>query len=203
MHIQWLGQTCIKLQTKNLNEDVVILIDPYKPEQGAFPRNLAAQIALFTRGQENSITLSQDPMIFDTLGEMETKKVMIYALPNSDQVVFKVNSEDLNIVHLGMIDKKLDNATMEKIGTPDVLLIPVGGSPALDLKDAVDLVTALEPRIVIPIAYQCDSDPNAKPVEAFLKEIGLQAEITDKKIIIKQKDLPQDETKLFLLEKSV
>lgn len=203
MHIQWLGQTCIKLQTKNLSEEVTILIDPYKPEEGAFPRNLAAQIALFTRGQENSITLSQDPMIFDTLGEMETKKVMVYALPGPDQVIFKVNSEDLNIVHLGAINKKPDSLTLEKLGTPDVLLIPVGGAPYLELRDAVELVTSLEPRIVIPIAYQCDSDPKVKPVETFLKEIGLQPEITDKKIIVKQKDLPQEETKLFLLEKSV
>lgn len=203
MHLQWLGQTGVKLQTKNLDEEVVILIDPYRPEKGDSPRNLAAQLALFSRGAEGSITLTQNPLIVDTLGEMEVKKVMVYSLPGPDQIIFKINSEDLNIVHLGAINKKIDNGLMEKLGTPDILFIPVGGAPYLDSKDAADLVTALEPKIVIPMGYKCDSDSKVLGVEAFLKEVGLKPDITDKKIIIKTKDLPAEETKLMILEKNV
>ena len=45
-------------------------------------------------------------------------------------------------------------------------------------------------------------DPKAKPVSDFIKELGLKPEVTDKKIIIKAKDLPQEETKLYILEKN-
>lgn len=203
MHISWLGGTTIKLQTKNNDQDITIVIDPYKQEKGSFPRNLAPDIALFSRGEKNSITLSPQTFVIDTLGEMELKKVMVYSLPGFEQIIFKINSEELNIVHLGNINKKIENGIMDKIGVPDILFIPVGGSPYLEIKDAVDLITAMEPRIVIPMAYKSDNEPNLKPIEDFLKESGLKPDIQDKKVIIKQKDLPQEETKLILLEKGI
>jgi hypothetical protein len=51
------------------------------------------------------------------------------------------------------------------------------------------------------VAYHCDTDPDAAPVTAFIKELGLKPEATEKKVIIKKKDLPQEETKLIVLEK--
>ncbi len=202
MHISWLGGTAIKLQTKNDDKEITIVIDPYKQEKGSFPRSLAPNIACFSNTQKNSITLSQDPFVVDTLGEMEVQKVMIYALPGEEQVIFKINSEDMNLVHLGMISKKPTSSVLEKLDTPDILIIPVGGEPFINIKDAADLVTALEPRIVIPIGYKSDNDQNLKEVEIFLKEIGIQPEEKTQKTIIKAKDLPQEETKLILLEKS-
>ena len=202
MHISWLGGTCVKLQTKNEDKDITIVIDPYKPEKGSFPRSLAPDIALFSNTQKNSITLSQNPFVIDSLGEMEVQKAMIYAVPGENQVIFKINSEDMNLVHLGTITKKPKSEILDKLDTPDILLIPVGGEPYLDIKEVADLVTSLEPRIVIPIGYKSDNDPKLKDVELFLKEIGLKPEEKTQKIIIKPKDLPQEETRLILLEKS-
>ncbi|HLD61042.1 MAG TPA: MBL fold metallo-hydrolase [Patescibacteria group bacterium] len=205
MHLSWLGQTCVKLQTKNMDEDVTILIDAYKPAKGDFPRSFSPTVALFSHGQENAATLSQNPFVLDTLGECEIKNVMITAWPtNAENIVYKINAEGLALVHLGRMHKKAELSELEKIGNIDILFIPVGnGSAYLSAEDAADLTTALEPRIVIPIAYQCDTDPAAKPVSEFTKELGLKPEVTDKKIIIKKKDLPQEETKLFILEKSI
>lgn len=106
------------------------------------------------------------------------------------------------IVHLGVMTKKPDLDDLEKIGHVDILFIPVGDSERyLSVEDAAAIVTTLEPRVVIPVGYQCDSDPKAKPVTEFIKELGLKPDTTDKKIIIKKKDLPQEETKLMILEK--
>lgn len=203
MHISWLGQTCIKLQTKNLDKDVTIIIDAYKPKTGEFPRSFSPDVALFSAGSDNAATLSQDPFVLDSLGEVEVKNVMIYAIPGSEgSVIYKLNGELLNIVHLGRLKKTLDNAEMEKIISPDVLFIPVGGGANyLNAKDAAALATALEPRVIIPMAYNCDTDPDAAPITAFIKELGLKPEATEKKVIIKKKDLPQEETKLIVLEK--
>jgi len=209
MHLNWLGQTCVKLQTKNLrDEDVVILIDAYKPATGDFPRSFTPQIAVYSCGDDNAATLSQDPLIVDTLGEVEQKDTMIYALPGplgGDTAVFKILAEGLTIVHLGRLNRKLNTETIAKLGNPDILFVPVGGekNQTLDAEDAVATVTALEPRIVIPIAYQCDTDPKAASVSDFIKNLGLKPDITDKKIIIKKKDLPQEETKLMILEKNL
>ena len=202
MHISWLGQTCIKLQTKNLDKDVTILIDGYKPSKGEFPRSFSPDVALFSSGPDNASTLSQDPFVVNSLGEVEVKNVMIYALPGpAGSVIYKLDGEGLTLVHLGKLKTTLDNADMEKILSPDILFIPVGGGNYLDAKTAAALATALEPRLIIPMAYHCDTDPDAAPITAFIKEMGLKPEATEKKVIIKKKDLPQEETKLIVLEK--
>lgn len=203
MHISWLGQTCIKLQTKNQDKDVIILIDAYKPKKGDFPRNFSPDIALFSQGQDNSATVSPDTFVVDSLGEMEVKNVMIYSVPGFEgSVIYKLNAENLNMVHLGRLRKPMENSEMEKIMSPDILFIPVGGDESyLDAKTAAELANTLEARIIIPIAYNCDTDPDAAPITAFIKELGLKPEATEKKFIIKKKDLPQEETKLMVLEK--
>ena len=203
MHISWLGQTCVRLQTKNGDEDVVVLIDAYKPKTGDFPRSFTPQIALYSHGQDEAATLSQDPFIFDSLGESEIKGVMVYSFYNTEgSNIFKINIEGINVVHLGRITKKIADSLIDKLGSPDVLLLPVGGgSEYLSPEDAADMATALEPRVIIPIAYNCDTDPKAKPLSDFIKVMGLKPDVTDKKIIIKKKDLPEEE-KLYVLEKN-
>lgn len=202
MHISWLGQTCVKLQTKNLDQDVTILIDAYKPKKGEFPRSFSPDVALYSAGEANAATLSQNPFVMNSLGECEVKGVMIYATPSADgSTVYKLNGEGMTLVHLGKLKKPLESSEMEKIIGADILFIPVGGGNYLDAKSAAALATALEPRIIIPMAYHCDTDPDAQPVSAFIKELGLKPEATEKKVIIKKKDLPQEETKLIVLEK--
>jgi L-ascorbate metabolism protein UlaG (beta-lactamase superfamily) len=203
MHISWLGQTCVKLQTKNMDKDVLLLIDAYKPEQGDFPRSFSPDIALFSGGGNNVATLSQDPFVINTFGEFEIKNVIIYSLPGGENnLVFKFGAENMTIVHLGKLTKNLENGNLEKILNPDILFVPIGGEPNyLDNKTILSLITSLEPRVIIPIGYKCDTEPNAKAISAFVSEIGLKPETTGKKIIIKAKDLPQEETKLIILEK--
>lgn len=205
MHISWLGQTCVKLQTKYLDQDVTVIIDAYKPKGGEFPRSFTPTLALFSKGTDNSATLSGDPFVMDTLGECELKEVMVTAFPSDDgNIIFKINAEQLNLVHLGQLSKKPDLAEIEKLGSIDILFVPVGNNKDyINLEDAAALVTALEPRVIIPVAYQCDTDPNSKPVTEFIKELGLKPEMTDKKIIIRKKDLPQEDTKLYVLEKNI
>lgn len=205
MHLTWLGQTCVKLQTKHLDEDTTILFNPYRPAKGEFPRSFAPNIALFSHGQNNSATLSQNPFIIDTLGEFDIKNNMINAWGGIDGgIIYKVTSENMHVVHLGNMTKKINSETLDSFGKIDILLIPVGGKPHyLDIEEVTTIITETEPRIVIPIGYQCDSDPEAAPLEKFIKEIGLKPVVTDKKIIIKPKDLPQEEMQLMVLEKNI
>lgn len=180
-----------------------MLIDPYRPTSGEFPRSFSPQIALFSEGQENSVTLSQDPFILDTLGEVELKNVMLYSYPVTDKKnIFRVNIEGMNIVHLGSLNKKIETSLLEKIGSPDILFIPVGGGDKyLSPEDANSLVSQLEPRLVIPMGFKCDTDPKAGNIQDFVKEIGINAEKNEGKVIIKKKDLPQEDRKMIILEK--
>lgn len=128
MHITWHGQTCIKLQTKYLDEDITLITDPYKPSTGDFPRSFSPNITLFSRGQDSSVTLSQEPFIIDTLGEFDIKDIMITSLPGAEEsIVFKLVAEGINIAFLGHLKSKLSAESIESLGKVDVLFVPVGG----------------------------------------------------------------------------
>lgn len=202
MHLSWLGNTTVKIQTKPFDQDITIVINPYKPSSGTFPRNLSAHIALFSNGTDNSISLG-NPFILSTPGECETKGVLITAAPgdSAEQSIFRIDAEDISVAHLGMIKKDLNDSQLDVISGVDVLIVPVGGVNGYDAEQAVKAVNAIEPRIIIPIDYQSDNCPKAKKVEEFLKEMGSSNITPEKKVIIKAKDLPQEETKIIVLAK--
>lgn len=202
MHIEWLGQTCVKIQTKNAGKDALILINGYKPKSGNFPRSFTPQISLYSSGINNITTLSQNPFIINTLGEFELENIVIYSIPNEENnKIFKIATEGIIIVHLGNLSKKIPEEYLEKIIGTDILFLPVGNKKYLPIKEAIELINMIEPRIIIPTGYKCDTENDVENISKFISEIGLKPEEGGNKIIIKQKDLPQEETKLIILNK--
>ena len=202
MHVYYLGGTAGKIQTKDNAGDVNIVIDPYKPEDkgSSFPNTLAPHIALFSRGQEGSITLQQNPFIIDTPGEYEVRGVMIYGIPTTDGILYQLSVENMNILHAGALKNLPDDKTLERLSSADVLLVPVGGHETLDAKKAATLVTELEPRAVIPIAFRSgNNDPQQAPVEPFLKEIGHENGAPQPKAIIVESKLPEEDMDIIVL----
>lgn len=203
MHISWLGSTAVKLQTKPFDQDVIVIIDPYKPEKGSFPRSLAPQIGLYTRGEKNSITLSGNPFLLSTPGECETKGVLITAAQGheQDQTMLRVDVEGISVGHIGLTKKQPSNDQLEVLSGVDILFVPVGNNESYDAEAAIKAINTIEPRVVVPIAYQSDNDPKAATVDNFIKAFGVAADKPEKKVIIKKKDLPQEETRLVILVK--
>jgi len=203
MHISWLGNTAIKIQTKNFDKDVTIVIDPYKQQKGTFPRSLTPDIALYTRGEEDSLTLSGNPFVFSNAGEVDTKGILITSVEGHEpgQVMLRIDAENMTLAHVGMINKQLTSKQLEVLSNIDILCLPVGHKDGFDAESAVKLVNEIEPRVVIPYAFNSDNDPDAKSIDNFLKEIGSKNSEPEKKVIIKDKDLPEEDTNVIVLEK--
>ncbi len=203
MHISWLGTTAIKLQTKPFDKDVTILIDPYKPAKGSFPRSLTADIALYTRTAKNSITVSGNPFSLETTGEVETHGVLITAVrgENAGHTMLRIDTERMSIGHLGLHEKELTDAQLEMLSGVDILFLPVGDMNCFGARSAVKAIQAIEPRVVIPMAYQSDNDTDAKGLDGFIKEVGVKPREEEKKVIIKKKDLPQEEMHVVVVSK--
>ena len=212
MQIQWLGQSHFKIQTKNNGQEVIIAMDPYDESIGLKPSKYQADIVTVSHGHSdhnNIESIKGEPFVITEPGEYETKGVFIYGIPGfhddkqgkekGNIVIYKIHSEDMNIVHLSDLGCELTDEQLEKIGDVDVLFAPVGGGPTIDAKKANDIVSAIEPRIVIPMHYNL---PGLKiklnSVEDFAKVSGLPLEKTDK-LKINKKDLPQNETKIVQL----
>ena len=203
MHISWLGNTAIKLQAKPFDKDIVVVIDPYKQTTGTFPRSLAPDIGLYTRGEKDSITLSGEPFVLACPGEIENKGILVTSVQGHEknEVMFRVDAEQISVGHLGLAQKPLTDAQLEVLSGVDVLIVPVGNGDSYDAEMAVKAVNTIEPRIVIPMGFKSDNDPKAKSIDDFLKEIGAGAITPEKKAIIKKKDLPQEETQVIVLSK--
>ena len=203
MHISWLGNTAIKIQVKPFDKDVTVVIDPYKPEKGSFPRSLTPEIGLYTRGQKNSITLSGNPFILDTPGECETKGVLMNAVQGekAKDIKIRIDAEQLSVGHLGLANKQLTEKELGVLSDVDILIVPVGGDNCYDAQAAAKAANSVEPKIIIPIAFKSENDPGAKPVEDFLKEMGITNQTPEKKFIIKKKNLPTEETQVIVLSK--
>lgn len=203
MHISWLGNTGIRIQTKPLDEDITLIIDPYKQATGAFPRSLSPHIVLGTRGNKDFITLSGEPFVLTSAGECEVKGVLVTAVTNENgqEVYFRIDSENLTLGHLGSASKTLTNEQLEVLSDVDILFVPIGGVGCYNPEEAVKAISAIEPRIVIPILYESDNDPKALALAAFNKEMGVVPEMVDKKYIVKKKDLPEEDMKVVAITK--
>lgn len=203
MHLSWLGATTIKIQTKPADSDVTVIIDPYRPSEGSFPRSLAPDIALFTSGESGAITLSGNPFILSTPGECETKGVLVTAVQGHtpEQTFFRIDTEYMSLGHLGRAAKELTDKQLEVLSDVDILIVPIGNMGCYDTEDAVKAVNAVEPRIVIPMLFKSDNDPTADGVQAFLKAMGSGNGVEEKKVILKKKDLPEEETRIIVLAK--
>lgn len=208
MHLSWLGHSSFKIETKTpLRDEVIILINPYNVPKADLPRNLKSDLVLLTQGKENTITLSGEPFIISTPGEYEIKGVMVYAmaLPNGKEqyFIYHFETENLSLVYLDNFGGELTDELIDKLGAIDLLLLPCGGNKVFNAEQADHLVSQLEPRIVVPHSFNPlgRKDPY-EPVDKFARLLGQKEKEWLPKLKVSKKDLPQEETRLVLLEKT-
>jgi len=213
MQINWFGQACFRIQEKIGSENIVIITDPFGKSCGLKVPKLDADI--ITVSQEhpehgNLEGLKDKPFIVKCAGEYDVKGVLIEGIDSQSgqsqsrspggNIIYRLELNGVSIVHLGGLGHELDEKQMEKIASPDILLIPVGGGRMIGARTAVELVSRIEPRIVIPMMYKLpDLKSDIQGAEKFIKEIGLKPR-QEEKLKLSKKDLPQDETELVILQ---
>jgi len=210
MYIQWFGLSCFKIQTK----EAVIFIDPFSQKAGLKPPRFKADILLISRDEEehnNRKAALGQPYVIDSPGEYELKNVFIFGIPNFQQngkeekrkplTIFLLQSEEMSLAHLSDISQVPSEKNLEKLEGVDILLVPVGGKKTLDAAKAAKLISEIEPRIVIPMHYKTPGlKLDLEGIDKFAREMGLKKEEVFDKLKIEKKNLPQEETKIYLLK---
>lgn len=203
MIISWLGEAGIKLQTK----DVSILIDPPASSTGFKPTRQSADIVAITQSDGRDYkSVGGEPFVITTPGEFERKNIFIYGIdliPGSGLVHFRLAGEDLSLAHLADVTRSMEDSQLGQFEGVDILFVPVGGKSVLGPEQAAELVSQIEPRIVVPIQFHVPgSTAGYAKVDAFLKAMGAKpAESTDK-LKVSKKDLPVEETSVVVLTAS-
>ncbi|TSC79088.1 MAG: hypothetical protein G01um101429_595 [Parcubacteria group bacterium Gr01-1014_29] len=194
------GVSCFKIQSGN----TVLAIDPYTKESGLTPPRFQADIVLVTQNHPlhaNTSALPGAPFLITGAGEYEVKGIMIEGVSADERTVYVLEWENMRLCHLGAYsEKNIPDSVLERIGTPDILFLPVGSADALDAEEAVHVMNLIEPRIVIPMYYAFPGF-TALPLlgaEKFLAEVGTSP-TPEEKLTIKKKEVPQEETKIVLL----
>ncbi|MDD5290238.1 MAG: MBL fold metallo-hydrolase [Patescibacteria group bacterium] len=224
MLIQFFGQSFFKITVKNqLGQEVVVAIDPFHKEFCGLksPNKFGADALLITHDHEdhNNVDLvkgaedGKETFLINGPGEYEVKGVMVYGIPafhdnangaeRGENTMYLIQAEEMWLAHLGDLGQK--SLTDEQLGhleDIDILLLPVGGGGAtLDAKAAGEIVSQIEPRVIIPMHYAL---PGLKfkfdGVEKFVKEMGLKPETVEEKIRLQKKDLPEEETRLIVIQ---
>jgi L-ascorbate metabolism protein UlaG (beta-lactamase superfamily) len=96
--------------------------------------------------------------------------------------------------------KELTTEQLEEIGDVDILMVPVGGGESIVSKDALKIMEQIEPKLVIPMYYKVSGlKEKLEDVSDFLKSLGIKALPAIDKLVIKKKELSEEEAKIIVL----
>ncbi|MBU0625418.1 MBL fold metallo-hydrolase [Patescibacteria group bacterium] len=216
MNITWFGYSCFKLEFgSRANDKVSLVTDPFAKEgRNGLPRTLSAEIVTVSHDHERHNNISDvggNPFVISGPGEYEIKDVAVSGVQayHDDQngqrqgtnTIYYIISEDIHLAHLGDLKHKLDENQLSEVCNIDVLFVPVGGGDVLSGKEAAEVVSQFEPRIIIPMHYKSGRwGSRLDGVEPFLKAMGVSSPEIVNKLKITPRDLPQEEAKVILIE---
>jgi L-ascorbate metabolism protein UlaG (beta-lactamase superfamily) len=207
LEITYLGHSAFRLRGK----DVTIVTDPYPPTVGIAMGKAQADIVTVSHHSQNHSFVSGvggNPRAITGPGEYEIKDVLIAGVATASEpkvgptnTAYVLRFDDLAVCHLGDIDTKLSNQQVEELGSIDILLIPVGGGATLGPGEAAEVVSQLEPSLVVPMHYKL---PGLKvnglqPVDHFCREMGTKDFVPESKLTVSRGSLAP-EIKLVVLE---
>ncbi|MBI4731043.1 MAG: MBL fold metallo-hydrolase [Chloroflexi bacterium] len=210
MEITWFGHSCFRLTERGL---AAVVTDPFDSDAvGYEPLRLKADIVTVSHdapGHNFTSAVKGTSHVIDGPGEFEIGGVFITGVqtdgsgkkaadkPRNTLYVFDYMG--ITVAHLGDLRSVPTQAEIEALGTVHVALVPVGDGGSLNAAKAAEVVSLLEPSIVIPMHYYT---PAAKvtldQLEKFLKEMGLHEAETVASLKVSKSSLP-DETKVIVL----
>lgn len=217
MIITWNGHSCFKIESDKSS----IVTDPYGDEYGLKLPRLSADIVTSSHdhNDHNNIKAvkaanSEDangPFVINGPGEYEIKDTFVYGIPSwhddkkgterGANIIYRIEMEGMSIAHLGDLGHMLEQEQIEKLEGIDILMIPVGGNYTIDGKQATQIISQLEPRIVIPMHYSIKGlKAKIDGLDPFCKEIGVCPPERVAKFKIAKKDLPQEDLKVVIFE---
>lgn len=207
--ITWLGHACFRLKAK----DATIITDPYDKSLGLGTLNQRADILTISHKapHHNAVAgVKGEPFVVEGPGEYEVRGIFITGVWSfADDVqgkargrntIFLFRLDDLVVCHLGALGHTLSAAQVEAIGDVDVLLVPVGGHTTLTPNRASEVISQIEPKIVVPMHYSTGRETvEMGTLENFTKEMGLKEWTPQDKLAVKAADLAET-TRVVVLE---
>ncbi len=207
MEITWYGLSCFRIVERNI---ATIVTDPYSEEIGLDALKLKADIVTSSHdapGHRNLNAVPKDAFQLTGPGEYEIGGVFITAVEtrkanskHRKNTAFVFDYESLTVAHLGDLNHVPSQSRIEALGTVDIALVPIGGGEALNATQAAEVISLLEPSIVIPMHYKiADLNLKLELLNKFLKEMGIAKSEPQESFKITKSGLPE-ETQVVVLD---
>ena len=211
MEITWYGHSCFRLTERSM---ATVVTDPYDHTSiGYDSLRLKADIVTVSHdasGHNNTKAVRGTSHVITGPGEFEIGGVFITGVQTNGQskknegelrnTLYVFDFDGITIAHLGDLKKVPSQTEIEALGAVNVALVPVGGGGGLNAAKAAEVISLLEPNIVIPMHY-ATKDVNLKldSLDKFLKEMGLSALPPEPSLKVIRSGLPE-ETHVVVLE---
>ena len=214
MEITWYGHSCFRLTERNY---ATVVTDPFDNKSiGYDSLKLKADIVTVSHdapGHNNTDAVKGTSHVIDGAGEFEIGGVFITGVQTDGgsgrkkakdnptrNTIYVFDYDGITVAHLGDLKDTPTQSEVESLGTINVALVPVGGGGGLNAAKAAEIISMLEPNLVIPMHY---ATPAAKisldSLNKFIKEMGLSKAETQPSLKVTRSGLP-DETHVVVLE---
>ena len=211
MEITWYGHSCFRLTERNF---ATVVTDPFDHKAVGYDAlKLKAEIVTVSHdapGHNNTDAVKGITHAIEGAGEYEIGGVFITAVQTDGggkkskdktrNTLYVFDYDGITVAHLGDITQPPTQSEVEALGTVNVLLLPVGGGSSLNAAKAAEVVSMLEPNIVIPMHYSTsDSKISLDNLNKFLKEMGLGKQESQPSFKVTRSSLPE-ETRVVVLD---
>lgn len=211
MEINWYGHSCFRLTERGM---AAVVTDPFDHEiVGYDALKLKADIVTVSHdapGHNLVSAVKGTSHVITGPGEFEIGGVFITGVQSDGHgkkdngqprnTLYVFDYEGVTIAHLGDLRQVPTQAEVEALGTVHVVLVPVGSGDGLNAAKAAEVISLLEPNIVIPMHYATPATKlTLESLDKFLKEMGLGTHETLPSLKVTASSMPE-ETRVVVLD---
>jgi L-ascorbate metabolism protein UlaG (beta-lactamase superfamily) len=218
MEITWYGHSCFRLTERNY---ATVVTDPFDSKSiGYDSLKVKSDIVTVSHdapGHSNTDAVKGTSHVIDGAGEFEIGGVFITGVQTDGSgsgkkrskkeneasgrnTIYVFDYDGITVAHLGDLKEVPTQSEIELLGTINVALVPVGGGGGLNAAKAAEVISLIEPNLVIPMHY---STPAAKvsldSLNKFIKEMGLSQPESQPSLKVTRSGLP-NETHVVVLD---
>lgn len=210
MEITWYGHSCFRLTERGM---ATVVTDPYDHRVAGYEAlKLRADIVTVSHdapGHNFASAVKGYSHLITGPGEFEIGSVFVTGIQTNGHTktsedepkntLYVFDFEGVNVAHLGDLRRVPTQTEIEALGNVHVALVPVGGGGGLNPAKAAEVISLIEPGIVIPMHYgtPATSLPLGQ-LSKFLKEMGLDTVDAQPSLKITSTTIPE-ETKVVVL----
>jgi L-ascorbate metabolism protein UlaG (beta-lactamase superfamily) len=181
---KWFGHNCFRIKSR----DAAVITDPVDRSTGyAMAKQNANIVSISNYDGPNANTGVVRPefQIVDGPGEYEMEDVFVTGVrtfldderteKKQFNTAYLFEMDGFVICHLGDIGKVPNSEQTELLAQADILLVPIGGANGLSQEQAAEVVSLLEPKVLIPMQYRTEiGDKGLLAVDTFAKLLGVE-----------------------------